>query len=133
MTGKKPSLLKRIRRFCFLKRHKKKNHEKDEKQEIIKDIQYFQYYPEIDAYLSNIVVSRKYRYCIDIATKKVIHKVDSRTYKIEQLEREDIHDLRMRNLDYILPLELHGEPLRKRKEIALEDVDDNEYYYEADE
>ena len=75
MTGKKPVLLKRIRRYLFLKRHKKSDRDscvKNEKERLIKDVQIFFYEEEFDFYTSKITVSKWYKYIIrDIATQSM--------------------------------------------------------------
>lgn len=134
MTGKKPVLLKRIRRYLFLKRHKKSDRDscvKNEKEWLIKDVQIFFYEEEFDFYTSKITVSKWYKYIIrDIATQKVCGKLNTQKQQIEELSRDDIFDLQMRNLEYEIPIQLQGDPIRKRNQQVIDDIEDIESYYE---
>lgn len=133
MSGKKPDLLSRLRRFDFLSRLKKSENMKDvysdHKDMLILNKYVFLYNEEIKEYLS-VLSFDGYKFIINIKTRNVDKKINMITNEISSLSREDVHYCNLKRLPVLIPIVLTGEPLKKRS-VDLEE-DEEDIFYECE-
>jgi len=132
MTGKRDEILMRIRKYNFHQKllnndKNKKNiemipHETEENLCQLRGI----YEIEVQNEKTMQIQKKKYNFIWDKNKNKVIQKQDCRSGKLSDLTREDIYDLKSKNIDFEIPEMLKGDAIVTRKR----DVEENDFEFE---